>query len=205
MNMYTIKSWPNLNVHVTQLVGAVLKAQGRDGVGDQAQGGKVGSVGHPQGRHVGVDAIGNDAIEQGMIFQLFRRQQPHQPRISVMKGDHGVEQVGNHPGSMSDGSLALTQGGHGVSEGHGDPSLDQFGDHPALGIVFGSHGDESDVSEVLAKHVFNILHACGQVSDKVRIVSPLLLLGNEGSLSVGPQDLGAVGATLLGPKPRQDL
>ncbi len=57
------KGAPKFAYLVAQWVDAVRESHPGDGVRDQTQGGEVGPVGHPQSRHVSVDAVGDDAKE----------------------------------------------------------------------------------------------------------------------------------------------
>ena len=54
-----------------------------------------------------VNAVGDNSVEQRIVVELLRSDQPDQTRIAVVKVGHGVEQMRHESSAVSNGFLAL--------------------------------------------------------------------------------------------------
>ena len=142
-----------------------------------------------------VDPVRDDPVVNLPAVQLAGRKEANEAGVPVMEGGHGVEQVGDEGRAVPYGRFPLAEGCNGVADGHGDTLGDARVNHPVLGVQLGGNGDDGGVvQQAVAVHVRNVLEACGwgDVPDKLRRVGAFLVLGDEGSLEVGPEDGGAV-------------
>lgn len=60
---------------------------------------------------VQMDAIGNQAVEGPFRLLRLLAQEPEDARVSVVKGPHGVKQVGDHSRAGREGVQGLFVGG----------------------------------------------------------------------------------------------
>ena len=67
--------------------------------------------------------ICDDAIEYFVLGDTVGRDEPHQARIPVMKVEHGIEQVGDEGGTLTNRLLSRVQLGGGVAQWHQELAL----------------------------------------------------------------------------------
>ena len=67
--------------------------------------------------------ICDDAIEYFVLGDTVGRDEPHQARIPVMKVEHGIEQVGDEGGTLTNRFLSRVQLGGGVAQWHQELAL----------------------------------------------------------------------------------
>lgn len=120
----------HLQRQLANVMDAILQAQGWDRICDQDQAIGMRPIGDAQGSRMRVHPIGNDAeVDNASRRYLIGGQQADQARITMMKGQHRIEQVRNESGSMANGSLAIAEAGHRVAQRDGNARPHQLIDN----------------------------------------------------------------------------
>ena len=108
---------------------------------------------------------------------------PHQPRLPVMEGAHGVVQVGDVAGTGGHGTGSLFPGGVAVPQGNDDPGPAAAGNE--IHVLQGLRGQGQEPDQ--AGKGFHQLPA--GFPDVAGFLGALVFFADEGAFQVGPQDL----------------